>query len=155
MRYLIVIFGSILLIGIVILCSINFMAVGDIKGLRIFHYSTVDGMAIWDGVNYSIDYENGKYIAKIKNNGESSDNTKKVEISKYKVRKLESILNKYRVGSWNGFRKNNKNVLDGSSFNLYIKLEDDTTIEASGYMKWPENYRKVREEVESFFKGLS
>ena len=46
MKYLIVIFGSIILIGVVILCSVNFIAVGDIKGLRIFHYSTVDGMAI-------------------------------------------------------------------------------------------------------------
>ena len=154
MKYLIVIFGSIILIGVVILCSVNFMAVGDIKGLRNFHYSTVDGMAIEDGVIYNIDYENGKYIAKIKNNGENSDDAKKVEISKYKVKKLESILNKYRVGSWNGFRGNNKDVLDGSSFDLYIKLEDNTKIDASGYMKWPKNYREVREEVESFFKGL-
>lgn len=154
MKYLIVIFGSIILIGIVILSSVNFIAVGDIKGLRIFHYSTVDGMAIWDGVDYSIDYEKGKYIAKIKNNGESSDNAKKVEISKDKVKKLEDILNKYKVGNWNGFRGNNKDVLDGSSFNLYIKLEDNTTIDASGYMKWPKNYREVREELDSFFKGL-
>ena len=40
------------------------------------------------------------------------------------------------------------------SFSLYVKMSDDSTVEASGYMKWPDNYGKVRGELESFFGKL-
>ena len=51
-------------------------------------------------------------------------------------------------------KKYDKDVLDGSSFNLYVKTDNDLSVEASGYMKWPKNYREVRGELESFFKSL-
>ena len=103
---------------------------------------------------YEINKKDGKYIATIKQYGKSDEEAQKVEVSENKVKELESILNKYNVIKWNGFNQNDKNVLDGDSFSLSIHMEDDKDISASGYMKWPDNYKNVREELNSFFEDL-
>ena len=33
-------------------------------------------------------------------------------------------------------------------------MEDDTDIHASGYMKWPKNYREVKAELDSILGSL-
>lgn len=48
-----------------------------------------------------------------------------------------------KVGRWNGFHKVNKNVLDAGGWSLWIIMEDGREIEASGYMKYPADYRRV------------
>ena len=154
MKYAFVVVGSLILVGVIILSLTVFNPKREIKDIKYFSYGTTDGMAMYDGIHFSIDYKDGKYIATIQGNGVSEEDAKKVEISKDKVKKLEDILNKYNVGSWDGFKKYDKDVLDGSSFNLSLGCFDDTSVSASGYMKWPENYREVRGELESFFNSL-
>ena len=155
MKYIIAIVGTIILIGVVVLFSPVLKENKPIDDIKYFYYGTTEGMAMYDGVRYAIDYEDGKYIATIQKNGQSEEDAKKVEISKSKVKKLEDILNKYEVGKWDGFKKYDKNVLDGSSFSLSIGFfGDKESISASGYMEWPENYREVRGELESFFEKL-
>ena len=56
-----------------------------------------------------------------------------------------------RISSWNGFSKSDHNVLDGNSFSLYLRMKDDNTVEASGYMRWPKNYEEVKGELISLF----
>ena len=69
------------------------------------------------------------------------------------VNDIEDILNKYKVGKWNNFKKSDKRVLDGNSFDLCIKA-NNVHIDASGYMKWPKNYNKVKNSLNSKFKSL-
>ena len=92
-----------------------------------------------------------KCLLKFKDEGITEEEAPVYEVDNEDVKRLESILNKYNVGSWNGFSKSDHNVLDGNSFSLYLRTEDDDTVEASGYMKWPKNYEEVKEEIISFF----
>ena len=156
MKYVFIVIGSLILIGVVILSlNFNFFKPNkEISNIKYFSYGTTDGMAMYDGVHFSIDYKDGKYMAIIQNNGVSEEDAKVVEISKDKVKELEDILNKYNVGSWDGFKKYDKDVLDGSSFSLSLGCFDGTSVSASGYMKWPKNYGDVRGELESFFVSL-
>ena len=154
MKYVFVVVGSLIVIGIAILSVTVFNPKKEINDIKYFSYGTVDGMAMYDGVHYSIEYKDGEYIATIQGNGVSEEDAKVVEISKRDVKRLENILNKYNVGSWDGFQKYDKDVLDGSSFNISINTFDDTSVSASGYMRWPKNYREVRNDLENFFKKL-
>lgn len=154
MKYVFVGVGTVILMGVVALSLTVFSPKKEIKDIKSFYYGTADGTAMYDGVRYDIDYEDGKYIATIQKRGQSEEEAKKVEISKDKVKELEDILNKYNVGSWDGFSRHDKNVLDGSSFSLSVNCFDDTSVSASGYMIWPNNYKEVRGSLETFFEGL-
>ena len=45
-------------------------------------------------------------------------------------------------------------VLDGNSFSMSITEKDDTNTSAHGYMMWPDNYHKVKEELDKLFKNI-
>ena len=154
MKYIFVVVGSLIVIGIVVLSLTVFNPKKEINDIKYFSYGTTDGMAMYDGIHYSIEYKDDKYIATIQKREQSEEDAKVVEISKDKVKKLENILNEYNVGSWDGFQKYDKDVLDGHSFSLSIRTFDDTSISASGYMRWPKNYREVRSKLENFFEKL-
>ncbi|MBQ1521977.1 MAG: hypothetical protein IIZ74_04385 [Erysipelotrichaceae bacterium] len=59
------------------------------------------------------------------------------------LNQLTDFCRENKVGKWNGFHKVNKNVLDAGGWSLWIIMEDGREIEASGYMKYPADYRKV------------
>ena len=124
--------------------------VDKISGIKIFHYSYSVGYHYEARIYYELECEN-KCTLKIKDEGITEEDAPVYEVDKEITKKLEAILNKYSVGSWNGFSKSDHNVLDGDSFSLYLRTEDDDTVEASGYMKWPKNYEEVKEEIISFF----
>ena len=54
----------------------------------------------------------------------------------------------------NGFNKSDRYVLDGNSFSLSISMNNDEYVSASGYMKWPKNYKEVKEELITFFSTI-
>ena len=64
------------------------------------------------------------------------------------------ILKKYGVGSWNGFNKRNKHVLDGNSFSLSVCMGEEE-IDASGYMRWPKNYADFTNAVRQLFDAAA
>lgn len=79
---------------------------------------------------------------------------KEYEISKEHLKELEEILTKYSVYRWNGYNKVNKKVKDGKSFTLKVTLENNKTIKAHGYMSYPNNYKLVKEEIDSYFNNI-
>ena len=79
---------------------------------------------------------------------------KKKEITKKEVKKIENILKKYEVYKWDGFNKSDQNVLDGNSFDISIILKNKETIRAYGYMKYPNNYREVKNELDNIFMEI-
>jgi hypothetical protein len=60
-------------------------------------------------------------------------------------------LNEHEVARWNGFDKNNRNVLDGNSFTLSVTMENGKDIHAHGYMKWPKGYQETKAALDGFF----
>lgn len=117
-----------------------------------FLYTT--GNAMYSSVNYKIEYKDYKYIATIKPSGKSEEEAKQIEIDENTLEKIVEVLNKYNVYTWNNFHKNNKSVLDGTSFSFNLETKEDKTIDASGYMRWPNNYKNVRDELNTIFNSL-
>ena len=120
----------------------------DIKYMC-FSYSK--GYMINSNIIYEINEKDGKFIAKIKPYGIADEDAKYIEIDNNTLEKIIDVLNKYNVSSWNGFHESDRNVLDGDSFSFSLKTTDND-ISASGYMRWPTNYRNVRDELDSIFE---
>ena len=120
----------------------------NIKYLN-FGYSTGTMMNAY--VSYNIEYKDNEYKVSIKPNMVSDEDKKIIIMTKKDVKRIIDILNKYTVYKWDGFRKSDHNVLDGDSFNLTVRYNDDKSISASGYMMWPKNYREVQGELDSIY----
>ena len=153
------IFIVIVLLGIIvaiILAIILYIKKDErqISTINYFRFSYTKGMMANSGNIYEIECKT-KCKSKIKLDGYSYDSVKEIEIDKKYVEELEQLLKKYKVGKWNGFEKYNKNIMDGSSFNLFIEMKNGDKIEAKGYMKWPDNFNKVKSELDYLFKQIS
>lgn len=122
--------------------------------IKYMNFTYTTGNAMYSSVNYKIEYKDYKYIATIKPSGKSEEEAKQIEIDENTLEKIVEVLNKYNVYTWNNFHKNNKSVLDGTSFSFNLETKEDKTIDASGYMRWPNNYKNVRDELNTIFNSL-
>ncbi len=151
----IIIFSIILIVILVIIylllhTSTTNIEVGDIK---FFSFSYSNGYHAYANTIYKLEYKNNKYIVSVKPDGSINEDTISYEVDKEFEEKLKDIIKRYNVPSWNGFNKSDNDVLDGNDFSIYVKFTNDTKIEANGYMKWPNNYREVKDELNKLFKG--
>ena len=121
-----------------------------IKNIKKFELSYSQGYAKEANTIYTIDCTNNCLVT-IKHTGSSEIKT--IEIEKSIIQTIENLLNDYKVGSWDGFNKSNKHVLDGNSFHLYI-TDETGSVSALGYEKYPKNYKKVRNSLDSIFKNI-
>lgn len=154
-KYIIFIIIGIVIVGIIIfLCEILFKKKVEISEIKHMSFSYSQGYAMNAYIRYELDYKDDKYIAKIKPYGIPDEEASEVEVDKKTVKKIEEVLGKYEVGKWNGFHKTDKNVLDGDSFSMNVTFKDETSISASGYMRWPKNYGNVRDELDTIFMSL-
>lgn len=123
--------------------------------IKHIHFSYSTGNMMYANVQYDIDYKDNKYIATIKPDRSAEEASIKVELNDKQMKELVDKLNEYNITSWNGFKKSDKNVLDGDSFSLSIETKDEKWIDASGYMKWPKNYSEVKGVFDSMIGSLS
>lgn len=112
--------------------------------IKHIHFSYSTGNMMYANVQYDIDLEKDGYVATIKPDRVAEEAAKKVKLDKKTMEKLVNELNKYNITSWNGYKKSDKNVLDGDSFSLSISTKDNKDIDASGYMSWPKNYSEIK-----------
>lgn len=134
-----------------VLITHNNNAISNIKEMR-FTYTT--GNYVNANVLYEIKCHNNNCTATIKPSGIPEEESIKKEINKNIMNKIEKLLNKYKISKWNNFDKSDKNVLDGNSFYISITMENNKTITANGYMKWPKNYAKVKNELDEMFNKI-
>ena len=147
--FIILIILLVIVIGVIVMFGIKKpKKIETIKYLN-FGYSTGTMMNAY--VSYNLEFKDNKYKASIKPNMISDEDKKITVMTKKDVEKIIEILDKYEVYKWDGFKKSNSNVLDGDSFNLAVRYNDDKSISASGYMMWPKNYREVQGELDSIF----
>ena len=114
---------------------------------RLFYTS---GYMMNADTEYEYELKDGKYIMTVKPYLVDRDDAVSFEVDKSVIEEIEEVLNKYEVYKWNGFHKSDHNVLDGDSFSFSVSM-NDKDISAHGYMKWPDNYRNVVNEVEEIF----
>ena len=158
MKYVIL---GIVILGIIIVLTV-IMRKGEWKmneevkigSIKNFHYFYTKGYAMNADVFYDLECDK-ECIATIKKYGESQEDAIKKTVDSDFVKQVEEILEKYEVGQWNNFHKTDKNVLDGDSFSMSITFQDDTSISASGYMRYPNNYSSVKNELDDLFLGQS
>lgn len=60
---------------------------------------------------------------------------------------LEAICRQYKVYRWDGFRKHNRLVCDGTGFSLNIRYANGKTVEAHGMNRFPKNYSSFRDDL--------
>lgn len=125
----------------------------EIKNTKSFYFYYSVNNAKNGSYIYKINLEDSKYIAYYKGEGISEEDSIRKEISKEKVLELEQILTKYKVYKWNGFKKSNKKILDGKSFRMNYKTENNS-IEASGYMSYPNGYKEFKDEIKNWYNEL-
>lgn len=114
-----------------------------------FSYST--GNMMDASVCYTLKAEDGTVTITIKPDRVPDEQAVTVTADEAAVRELERILNEHEVAHWNGFNKNNRNVLDGNSFTLSVTMENGKDIHAHGYMKWPKGYQETKAALDGFF----
>lgn len=155
-KVFIIVFVLLIIVTIIVLLILKskqnekYINVSNIENLRFFY---TKGYMINSDICYELDCKD-KCILTYKAYGVSFNDAKKYKVSSNNVLEIENILNKYQVFKWNGFHSNDKNVLDGDSFSMYITMKNGNKIESSGYMKWPKDYGEVKKELEAIFEKI-
>ena len=126
----------------------------EITSIKSMHLSYSNGWSAYSYTRYDLEKKDDGYYVEIKPYGYSDDEMQDVKLSKKDINKIIEVLNKYNVVKWDGFHKSDQGVLDGDSFSFSLHTEDDIDVSASGYMRWPDNYRNVRDELGEIFNPL-
>ena len=131
----------------------------EISDIRYFNFRYQVGNYSEGTKVFRLEYADGVYTASCKPLTKPIEEAYTAEVDETFVRELEALLKDLEVNKWNGFRKYDKNTLDGRSFDLHIicgesypdEYDKAKRIEADGYEKWPDNYTEVRDAIEAFF----
>ena len=151
-KVLFIILIILLVIGVIVMFRIK--KPKNIETIKYLNFGYSTGTMVNSYVSYNIEYKDGEYKVSIKPNMVSDEDKKITVMTKKDVERIIEILNKYEVYKWDGFKKSDPYVLDGDSFNLSVRYNDDKSISASGYMMWPKNYREVQGELDSIFMKI-
>ena len=143
----------VLIVIIIILSILFFLPKKKISSIKRLYFTYTNGYAMNSYVIYELNCDD-KCTVKIKPLGEDEENTKEYNVSKKDLERIEKVLKDNNVEKWNGFNKNDKNVLDGDSFSMSITTREGEEIDAHGYMKWPTNYGEVKTELDKIFEDI-
>ena len=121
------------------------------KEIVYFQYEYGSGEGFY--YTYKIENDNNKYIF-TKEIFSSNDKSFKKEIDEKVLEELNKIINDNEIYNWNGFNKSDDRVLDGSGFTLIIRYNDESLINAHGYMKYPSNYKEAANKLIEFLNNI-
>jgi hypothetical protein len=127
----------------------------EIKNIEHLHFSYSEGYMMNAYSVYTLDLKDNVYTVTIKPTGVPEEKKKTYIIGKEKVTKLEEMLNDTNLYKWNGFKKSDKNVLDGDSFSFNLKFDEKKHIDASGYMMWPTDYVNIKALIVNWFNEIN
>lgn len=127
----------------------------EISDITYFSYSAGGGMELNSGVGYGAVLEDGVVTVTVRQSGVAEEDAVVIVSPDIPVmQRLRAIVEEYGLNRWDGFMKSNKHVMDGSSFSLYIQMDNGESITASGYMKWPRNYSDAASDISSLFQEV-
>lgn len=104
--------------------------------------------------NYDIIVDNGIVTLNAKGYNGIDLNINK-EIDSLYLIELAQIINEKDIYKWNTFAESDDSVLDGASFSIEVYYSDGKELKASGYMKYPQDYKKCHEALVTFFEKLN
>ena len=126
--------------------------IGEIKS---FYLSGADGCEMYSGYHYRLTLSgSGGYEAEYKQSGKPDEKAYKKQADKAFADRLCRIMKDKRTGRYNGYRKTNRLVMDGTGFGLDVRFTNGKSIKASGYMKSPAGYNDFEAAVCSLFEKL-
>lgn len=76
------------------------------------------------------------------------------QISEPLLEELGKTVGHYRLEQWDGFQASNSMILDGSSFSIFIRMADGSTVSARGTNAFPENYGAASKEILAHFREV-
>ena len=126
----------------------------EIKDIRNFSFSYGGGSMMNSGTIYQLEWKDGVHTAIVKASGVALEDAPRFTVDEAFVRELEQFLRENQVEKWNGFNKSDKNVMDGSGFDLSLSTMDSQFVRASGYMKYPKNFDTVCRGISAIFAKL-
>ncbi len=148
--------GVAVLIGIV--AAIVFLVGGQAKTRdgSIVEFSFGHGSGMGGDIEYTLKRQDNLALLSINRTGplfSKGGDVKKTVDGKY-LDRLADIINENEVVKWDGFDRSDNGVLDGGGFVLKITYDDGKTIEAHGYMMFPDNYDVVSDKFEELFSEI-
>ena len=126
----------------------------DMDRIKSFYFCYSTGCMRFSSVSYGLNEKKGRYFATVSPDGEDPEKPHKYEVDDGFASELTDILKRNKVGRWNGYRKIDKDVLDGTGFSLNVHFFSGKYLRASGYMMTPKNYNVVCGEIEACFMRL-
>ncbi len=118
-----------------------------------FSYSETGAM-MNSGFSYQAVEEDGVTTVTIRKAGMPEEDALTAVTDIPVMERLYAIAEKYEMGRWNGFDKSSRTAMDGTSFRLSIYMDNGKTIEAEGFMKWPEHYSEASAEICALFDEI-
>lgn len=106
-----------------------------------------------DALYYAAVYGD-KVDLKIKFGNFLNNDEKTLETDLRFYKKIEDLVEKYDVKSWDGFNGHAEGVFDGTSFSFTLHEGGGTVVSAGGYMSWPKNYGAFSSEIAALFTEL-
>jgi hypothetical protein len=127
---------------------------GEIINSNIIEFSYEHGSYFGGYNDYHLYYteEGIAHIEAIGYNGSELNIDKDIDESVFG--EIEKIVNEQEIYKWDGFDESDNDILDGSSFSLKIMYKDGQSINAHGYMKYPDNYRIASDALTDYLNTL-
>ncbi len=127
----------------------------ELGNVREFSYSS-SGMSMDSFITYRIYHRrdaDGPHVILRRQRG-LRQKAAEVILDTAALQGIETCIRDLNLLEWNGFRGNNKYVLDGEGFGLSVKFADGTEINASGSNAFPKEYGKRMDGLLAFLDGL-
>ena len=77
-----------------------------------------------------------------------------VPVDRAWVDMLTGFIRQYGMMAWDGFSGSDSMLLDGTHFSVSFSFQDGTTVNASGYGRFPMNYGDASAAIEAHFLQL-
>lgn len=103
------------------------------------------------GFDYVYSCDGGKASITVRIDGVSEEDALTLAVDDDFSRRIEAIIEQYKLLKWDGFHKSDKDVLDGSGFGFSAKFEDGIHISAGGYERYPKNYADAKGALDELF----
>ena len=101
---------------------------------------------------YEFRAEDGRYTAYFYMANE--DEPYPVPVDQAWVDTLNGFIRRYGMMGWDGFHGSDSMLLDGTQFSIDFTFADGTAVRASGYGRFPENYRDASRAIDAHFLQL-
>lgn len=69
------------------------------------------------------------------------------------MKELAEIIDAHDLIKWDGFDKSDSRVADGSGFDIGVRFDDGTEINASGSNSFPKGYGDASRAIDELFRG--